>query len=89
MQGDEILFSIGSYRARRLWPMDLPLIRTFNQQCSDFFMLQNETPPKKVKAEEVFNEVPPGRRVEDKLPPGVFDSDGTSTIESNSNGGSD
>jgi hypothetical protein len=89
MQVDDNLFSIGNYPAKRLWPADMPIIRTFNQQCSDFFMLQNETPPKKVKAEEVFNEVPPGRRVEDKLPTGVFDSDGTSTIESNSNGGSD
>ncbi len=72
MQVDEILFSIGRYRARRLWPMDLPLIRTFNQQCSDFFMLQNGTPPNEVEAEEVFNEVPPGRRVEDKLPTGFL-----------------
>ena len=52
-------------------------------------MLQNGTPPNEVEAEEVFNGVPPGRRVEDKLPTGVFDSGGTSTIESNSNGGSD
>jgi GNAT superfamily N-acetyltransferase len=61
----------------RLWLTDLPAIRTFNQQCSDFFVLQNGTPPSEIEAEEVFNEVPPGRGVEDKLPIGVFDSDGT------------
>ena len=43
MQVDEILFSTGDYRARRLWPADLPLVWTFNQECSDFFMLQNGT----------------------------------------------
>ena len=57
--------------------VDLPLVRTFNQQCSDFFMLQNGAPPNEAEAEEVFNEVPPERRVEDKLSVGVFDSDST------------
>jgi hypothetical protein len=57
MQVDEILFSIGSYRAGRLWPTDLPLIRTFNQQCSDFFMLQNGTPPNEVEAQEILEGV--------------------------------
>jgi hypothetical protein len=52
--------------------MDVPLIRTFNQQCSDFFVVQNGTPPNEIDAEEVFNEVPPGRRVEDQLPLGFF-----------------
>jgi GNAT superfamily N-acetyltransferase len=74
---DETLFRIGNYRARRLLPADLPFIRTFNQQCSDFFMLQNGAPPNEAEAEEIFNEVPPGRRVEDKLSVGVFDSDCT------------
>jgi hypothetical protein len=71
-QMNEILFSIGSHRARQLWLMDLPAILTFNQQCSDFFVLQNGTPPSEIEAEEVFNEVPPGREVEDKLPLGFL-----------------
>jgi hypothetical protein len=29
--------------------MDLPAIRTFDQQCSDFFVLQNGTPPSESK----------------------------------------
>jgi GNAT superfamily N-acetyltransferase len=74
---DECLFCIGTYRARRLWPADLPLIRTFNQQCADFFILQNGNSPDEAEAEEIFNELPPGRRVEDKLPIGVFDTDST------------
>jgi hypothetical protein len=61
----------------RLWLMDLGAIRTFNQQCSDFFVLQNGTPPGEIQAEEVFKEVTPGRGIEDKLPIGIFDSDGT------------
>jgi RimJ/RimL family protein N-acetyltransferase len=77
MQVDDILFSIGNCPAKRLWPADMPIIRTFNQQCSDFFMLQNGTLPNQAEAEEIFNEVPPGRSVEDKLPIGVFDSDNT------------
>ena len=74
---DESLFRIGIYRTRLLWPTDLPFIRTFNEQCSDFFVLQNGAPPNEAEAEEIFNEVPPGRRVEDKLSIGIFDSDCT------------
>jgi hypothetical protein len=40
-------------------------------------LLQNGTPPSEIQAEEVFKEVTPGRGIEDKLPIGIFDSDGT------------
>jgi hypothetical protein len=74
MQLDEILFSSENYLATRLWPTDLPLVLTFSQRCSDFFMLQNGTPPNEAKAEKIFIEVPPRRKIENKLPIGVFDS---------------
>jgi GNAT superfamily N-acetyltransferase len=74
MQLDEVLFSTEDYLTRRLWPADLPLVLTFCQQCADFFILQNGTPPDEAEAEKIFTEVPPGRRTEDILPIGVFDS---------------
>ena len=74
MQVDEILFSTGDYRARQLWPADLPLVWTFNQECSDFFMLQNGTPPKETEAQGIFTDVPLGRKIEDKLLMGVFNA---------------
>ena len=74
MQIDEILFSTGNYLARRLCPADLALVLTFSQRCSDLFMLQNGTPPNGAEAEKIFIEAPPGRKIEDKLPMGVFDS---------------
>ena len=77
MQVDEILFSTGDCRARRLWLADLPLIWTFNQECSDFFMLQNGTPPKDAEAEKIFTDVPLDHKIEDKLLIGVFDANHT------------
>jgi hypothetical protein len=64
MQVDEMLFRTGNYRARHLSPADLALIRSLNQQCSDFFMMQNGTPASEADAKEIFDAVLPGRRVE-------------------------
>ena len=72
----ESLFCIGSYHARRLRQVDLPLVWTLNEQCSDFFVLQNGAPADEDEAQKIFSEVPPGRSVDDKLPIGFFDSNG-------------
>ena len=56
MQVDEILFRTGNYRATLLSPADLALIRSF--------MMQNGAPASEADAKEIFDAVPPGRRVE-------------------------
>lgn len=76
MRVDESVFTTGDYCARLLRRTDLALIRVFNEQCSDFFMMQNGAQPAEKDAVEIFEAVPSGRRVEDKLPIGVFEFDG-------------
>jgi GNAT superfamily N-acetyltransferase len=77
MQTERVLFIIGAHRARRLWPADLPLIRVLNNQCSDFFLLQNGTLASEAEARGILYEVPAERKLDDKLPIGIFGPDNT------------
>ena len=68
-----VLFRIDPYMAKRLSRADLGLIETLNQQCTEFFMLQNGLPPSEADAREVFEKFPAGCNAEDKLAIGLFD----------------
>src|SRR3979490_1827680 len=75
LRGDNaaFLFRIDPYMAKRLSQADLGLIETLNQQCTEFFMLQNGLPPSEADAREVFEKFPAGCNAEDKLAIGLFD----------------
>jgi hypothetical protein len=74
IQPNEILFTAAEYYGRLLGQGDLELINNFNEKCLDFFMLQNGMPPTQADALELLDAVPQDRKVDDKLPIGIFDS---------------
>jgi GNAT superfamily N-acetyltransferase len=76
--GDELVFLVDlpGYSTRRLTPDDAPILQRLLDQCTDYTEIVEGTGVSPTAAQELFQELPPGRSFSDKLVVGIFNREG-------------
>jgi GNAT superfamily N-acetyltransferase len=75
----EFPVDLPGYSTRRLTPDDAPILQQLLDQCADYTEIVEGMGVSPTAAQELFQELPPGRSFSDKLVVGIFNREGKMT----------